>query len=358
MKLVVIILIFLDKYYMSSQSPTQAQAIEIGANIIPLYNYAMQNHLRYVQSSSQPVPPQSQIVYAPQPYIYSNPVYSPTPSAQPPPPTSNPPPPPTSSTGTSTGTSTSPPPPGNGKTEIDVYVYFDKGYVLITIVFLIALLISPGEYALYIFIIYVAVMIVLYLYKNGFKFPISISKLEDKVKEIGTSGTGTSTGSSNVSRSEVFNVANDTFTYQDAQAVCQAYGARLATYKEIEDAYKNGADWCNYGWSDGQNAFFPTQMSTYNQLQKTPGHEHDCGRPGINGGYVNNANFRFGANCYGKKPAITPADQQLMNATTPYPKNPQDIQLEKEVNYWKNNMNQLLVSSFNRNSWDEPFVRV
>ena len=353
MKLVVIILIFLDKYYMSSQSPTQAQAIEIGANIIPLYNYAMQNNLRYVQSSSQPVPPQSQIVYAPQPYIYSNPVYSPTPSAQPPPPTSNPPPPPTSSTGTSTGTSTSPPPPGNGKTEIDVYVYFDKGYVLITIVFLIALLISPGEYALYIFIIYVAVMIVLYLYKNGFKFPISISKLEDKVKEIGTSGTGTSTGSSNVSRSEVFNVANDTFTYQDAQAVCQAYGARLATYQEIEDAYKNGADWCNYGWSDGQNAFFPTQMSTYNQLQKTPGHEHDCGRPGINGGYIANPKVRYGVNCYGYKPDITPAEQLEMNNLLEVPMTKDEKNFEKKIEMYRTKLPQIMVSPFNNSSWSQ-----
>lgn len=248
--------------------------------------------------------------------------------------------------------SSQPPPSTNGKTEIDIYVYFDKVYVLITIVFLIVLMISPSEIAIYIFIVYVIIMGLSYLYKNGFTFPISISEIEEKAKQIET-GVPVDT-----SRPEVFNVANDTFTYQDAQAVCQAYGARLATYKEMEDAYHNGADWCNYGWSDGQNAFFPTQMSTYNQLQQTPGHEHDCGRPGINGGYVSNANFRFGANCYGKKPAMTPSDQALMNATTPYPKNPQDVQLEKEVNYWKNNMNQLLVSSFNRSSWDEPVVRV
>ena len=32
------------------------------------------------------------------------------------------------------------------------------------------------------------------------------------------------------------------------------------------------------------------------KLQKIKGHEHDCGRPGINGGYIDNPNVRFGVN--------------------------------------------------------------
>jgi hypothetical protein len=30
-------------------------------------------------------------------------------------------------------------------------------------------------------------------------------------------------------------------------------------------------------------ALFPTQKETWDKLQKIKGHEHDCGRPGING---------------------------------------------------------------------------
>ena len=42
---------------------------------------------------------------------------------------------------------------------------------------------------------------------------------------------------------------------------------------------------------DGQKdqmALYPTQKKTYNKLQTIKGHEHDCGRPGINGGYIAN----------------------------------------------------------------------
>ena len=80
--------------------------------------------------------------------------------------------------------------------------------------------------------------------------------------------------------------------------------------------------------------------------------------PGINGGYISDANFEFGVNCYGKKPAMTDADKILMDATAPYPKNEQDIKMEKEVSYWKNRLPELLVSPFNKNSWEEPYLRV
>jgi hypothetical protein len=69
-------------------------------------------------------------------------------------------------------------------------------------------------------------------------------------------------------RKQVFNIPGNHYTYNDAKAICNAYGAKLATYQQIESAYKNGGEWCNYGWSDGQMALFPTQQQTYNNLQK------------------------------------------------------------------------------------------
>ena len=41
--------------------------------------------------------------------------------------------------------------------------------------------------------------------------------------------------------------------------VCTAYNGRLASYNEMENAYENGADWCSYGWSEGQMAFSATR---------------------------------------------------------------------------------------------------
>ena len=67
---------------------------------------------------------------------------------------------------------------------------------------------------------------------------------------------------------QVFHVPNNKYTYQDAEAVCTAYGSRLANYKDMENAYKEGADWCSYGWSANQMAFFPTQLKNGNKCKK------------------------------------------------------------------------------------------
>ena len=79
-------------------------------------------------------------------------------------------------------------------------------------------------------------------------------------------------------KKQVFNIPGNYYSYDNAKALCQAYGSNLATYKQIENSYRNGGEWCNYGWSDGQMALFPTQQSTFNNLQNIQGHEHDCGR--------------------------------------------------------------------------------
>jgi hypothetical protein len=152
---------------------------------------------------------------------------------------------------------------------------------------------------------------------------------------------------------QVFNIPGNYYKYDEAKTLCQAYGARLADYSELENAYNKGAEWCNYGWSDGQMALFPTQAETYKNLQTIPGHEHDCGRPGINGGYIANPNVRFGVNCYGNKPKMTPEEEELMATTTPYPLTTEDIKMEEEVEFWKNRLPEILVSPFNYNNWSK-----
>jgi hypothetical protein len=174
-------------------------------------------------------------------------------------------------------------------------------------------------------------------------------------------------------KSEVFNIANNRYTYEDAQAICKAYDSTLATYDQIENAYNNGAEWCNYGWSAGQMILFPTQKATWEKLQKadenrgcaavagqqtsaTPSNKNNCGRPGINGGYIANPYVRFGVNCFGKKPAATDADKVRMNAkqNQVYPKTPAEQVLENKVNYWKENADRLLqINSYSTNAWDK-----
>jgi Extracellular link domain len=152
---------------------------------------------------------------------------------------------------------------------------------------------------------------------------------------------------------QVFNIPGNKYSYSDAKALCTAYGANLASYSQIEDSYKDGAEWCNYGWSDGQMALFPTQQKTFDGLQKISGHENDCGRPGINGGYMANPELKFGVNCYGYKPVMTSQEQELMQILPHYPITMKDILFEKRVNYWKDRLNQILVSPFNFNTWSK-----
>ena len=150
---------------------------------------------------------------------------------------------------------------------------------------------------------------------------------------------------------QVFNIPGNYYGYEQAQTLCKAYDSRLATYDEVENSYNKGGEWCNYGWSDGQMALFPTQKVTFDNLQKIKGHEHDCGRTGVNGGYIANPNVKFGVNCFGYKPKITSEEEEMMQNTTPYPKTEKDVVMEKQVDFWKTKIDDILLSPFNYNSW-------
>lgn len=156
---------------------------------------------------------------------------------------------------------------------------------------------------------------------------------------------------------EVFNISENEYTYQDAEALCNAYDAKLATYQQLEDAYNKGASWCNYGWSADQMAFFPTNKEVWEKLQKIKGHENDCGRIGINGGYIANPNVRFGVNCYGNKPDITSYESKLMNNKTLYPKSLEDYEMDKKSKQYKKQLDNILISPFNNNNWSVPVIK-
>ena len=150
---------------------------------------------------------------------------------------------------------------------------------------------------------------------------------------------------------EVFHIPNNKYTYDDAKAICKAHGANLANYKQMKDAFDTGADWCSYGWSDDQMIFYPTQYEKWSQLQKNETHKHDCGRPGLNGGYVDNPNARFGANCFGYKPSINEDEKMLMQNSSLFPKTKKEIRFDEKVAKYKEKLHDIIVSPFNSNSW-------
>uniref|UniRef100_A0A6C0HM11 Link domain-containing protein n=1 Tax=viral metagenome TaxID=1070528 RepID=A0A6C0HM11_9ZZZZ len=100
---------------------------------------------------------------------------------------------------------------------------------------------------------------------------------------------------------EVFNVKANVYTFDDAPAVCGALNSDVATIEQLITAHQNGADWCNVGWTKDGLAGYPTQLSTWQIFQNSPGQESSCGKPGINL-VRNDPNLLYGVNCYGSKP--------------------------------------------------------
>ena len=203
------------------------------------------------------------------------------------------------------------------------------------------------------------ILLFILLFVQFFKYVLKIDVIGVIFGDIVVPDLKPSTSSTKVStvaavKDEVYNISNNLYTYEDAKAVCKAMGSRLATYDEVEEAYNNGAEWSTYGWSEDQHAYFPTQKETWAKLQKVKGHEHDLGRPGVNGGYFSNQNVRFGVNCYGVKPPMTDAEKALMDSRKDqvYPKSKEDQALDAKVEFWKANRDKMLVlNGYNTKAW-------
>ena len=149
----------------------------------------------------------------------------------------------------------------------------------------------------------------------------------------------------NVVGSEVFHLSDNQFTYDDAPAVCAAYGAQLATLEQIINAYNHGAEWCGYGWSAGGMALYPTQKGTWDALQGEvdQGKRTACGRPGVNGGYFDPSS-KFGVNCYGIKP------QGNVTLPTPLPGTDQSA-FNSAVSKFKAALKSFNLDPYSRTTW-------
>lgn len=168
----------------------------------------------------------------------------------------------------------------------------------------------------------------------------AVDRLETDVeKALGELGTGPD-------KKQVFNVNRNLYTFSEAEPLCKAFGAELATYDQVKDAYKSGADWCNYGWSKGQLALYPTQQSTFDKLQAGPEDERmSCGVPGVNGGFFPNEEQRFGVNCFGPRPAETALDRRLQKEEH------SDFAYDKEVSKFRAERDSIAVSPWSQGQW-------
>jgi len=151
---------------------------------------------------------------------------------------------------------------------------------------------------------------------------------------------------------EVFSISSNKYTYYDAEPLCKALGAELATYDQVKQAWANGADWCNYGWIKGQMAVYPTSQTTYKKLQKGPPEQRlSCGRPGLNGGHFDNPELRFGATCFGVKPPQNKHDEKV--AAIGIPVSPDAIEFDKKVAQFKGEAENVGILPFNTKVWND-----
>ena len=149
------------------------------------------------------------------------------------------------------------------------------------------------------------------------------------------------------SRPQVYNISDNLYGYDDAEAVCNAHDGELANLDQVVDAYKDGADWCNYGWSENQLALYPTQKEKWVRLQKNSERRDECGKPGINGGYFENKDILLGVNCYGPKPV--PKESELKKPFQDYMLNP----LEYKTQKYRDNLDDIEIAPFNKDKWSQ-----
>lgn len=109
---------------------------------------------------------------------------------------------------------------------------------------------------------------------------------------------------------EVFHISNQNYTFPEAECKCASYSARLATYPELVEAYNRGLNTCDYGWIEGGQAYYTTQKCFWDKMKheaEKKGVPLQCGKPGLHGGNFPD-DLKFGATCYGIKPAGTVAN--------------------------------------------------
>lgn len=114
---------------------------------------------------------------------------------------------------------------------------------------------------------------------------------------------------------EVFTIDRNLFEFKEAEAVCKHYNSEVATYSQVEEAQKNGANWCNYGWIKNGQAVYPIQKDFYDNLTEKQKAEKHCGEgQAIVGGFMPSKNIRLGVTCYGVKPNADPARLDSTNS--------------------------------------------
>ena len=153
---------------------------------------------------------------------------------------------------------------------------------------------------------------------------------------------------SNPNIKQVFNIKENIYTLDDSAGVCGALGADVASINQLIDSHRQGADWCNVGWTKDGLAAYPIQYSTWKTLQDNePSKRNICGAPGINLAR-NDPNLLYGVNCYGVKPE--PKGNEKVKESVISDK---QLALNSKIAQFQKNINAIGVIPFNASRWSE-----
>lgn len=156
----------------------------------------------------------------------------------------------------------------------------------------------------------------------------------------------TATPISSSSVKQVFNVKENIYSLDDAPAVCGVYGADVATIDQLMEAHRQGADWCNVGWTKDGLAAYPIQYATWKTIQDdVPSKRNMCGKPGINL-VRNDPNLLYGVNCYGTKPE--PKGNEKIKQPILSDK---QMAINAKIAELQKNMNSIGIAPFNADKW-------
>ena len=165
--------------------------------------------------------------------------------------------------------------------------------------------------------------------------PVNASYYSETQKPVAPSGV-----------KQVFNVKENIYTLEDAPAVCGVYGAEVATIDQLMEAHRQGADWCNVGWTKDGIAAYPIQYATWKTLQDNePSKRNICGKPGINL-VRNDPNLLYGVNCYGNKPE--PKGNEKIKQPILSDK---QAAINAKIAEFQKNMSSIGIAPFNTDKW-------
>ncbi len=149
---------------------------------------------------------------------------------------------------------------------------------------------------------------------------------------------------------EVFNIARNIYALDDAEAACKVFDSQVATMDQLIDAHKQGAGWCNVGWTKDKIAAFPVQSEMWNRHQENsdPNKRNECGmKPGINVAR-SDAHLLYGVNCYGPKPKPRGMEKIMRKYMSDREK-----EMLLKYNEFKKDKTDMTLQPFNEHEWSE-----